>query len=361
MHQVLEQAERDLAIELPHLRDAAGRTAQRIDDARDAIRDYLHEHLEDAATSDLGLDIVAFGSMARQEMGAASDFDFLVVAHKLGTDPRTIQHLRAAAQAGQHAVNARDPGTTGLFGVMVGAADMVNVIGLNEDTNKTLTRRILILQESIPLNEYNRHERLVRGIINRYLVDYQPGDPPLVPRFLVNDVLRYWRTVAVDYQAKRWEEMRGEKWGLRYIKLRSTRKLAFAGTLMSLFMPVIIGGSQRNRAPFLHRQFELPPLARLAQLSPYVRSGSDTHQALTEVLTLADQFVGWLADKKFRSIVSDVTDPRHAPHPPEFELARQSTAALQLSLERLFFSNDPLEGTSLAGSLGTLSRKYLSF
>ena len=98
-------------------------------------------------------------------------------------------------------------------------------------------------------------KKTMRSILKRYLVDYHNFEnvSPLhkrgVARFLLNDVVRYWRTVAVDYQAKRWDELsppagafqeddglglEPPKWGLRYIKLRSSRKLAFVGSLVSL-------------------------------------------------------------------------------------------------------------------------------
>ncbi|HEV2071906.1 MAG TPA: hypothetical protein VGR26_19155 [Acidimicrobiales bacterium] len=355
MHRELVTAETDLGVQLLELSAASDRTEQRISDVRRSVARSLYESMGDAAVASSELDILAFGSIARHEMAPGSDFDYLVVAHQLGPDPATIHHYRRAANTALAELDAEPPGSSGLFGAVVPSASFVTTIGLNEDTNLNLSRRILLLEESLPLTEPNRHRVLVTSILNRYLYDYRSRSGPLVPRFLLNDVVRFWRTVAVDYQAKRWEEMEGEKWGLRYIKLRSSRKLTYASTLASLFMPVI--AQIDTTANYLSELFRIPALGRLAQLGTY--TGAKTSGALREVLALADRFVGWLADEEFRKEVSAVQDPLSSPPGSVFCTARDATVDLQRALESLFFSDEPLRERDF--SLGSLSRKYLGF
>lgn len=357
LHAQLTRAGVQLDLPLVNLIDSAKHAAGMVLEASENIHGYLEEHLKDDAVTNLGLHVVAFGSLAREESGPGSDFDYLVMATSMGVKPKLIQVFRHAAREAQKATGLEDPGKSKLFGVMVGSAELVNNIGLDEDMNRSLSRRVLLLQESVALGHKDMHTQLGRAVLARYLFDYEGVTEPLVPRFLLNDVLRYWRTVAVDYQAKRWDEMEGQKWGLRYIKLRSTRKWTFAGTVASLFMPVI--ERQNLTSNYLHRQFEMPALARLAQLSPYIPNGSDAEEALRETLRSADRIVGWLAQEDFRKSVAAVDSPRQANLPDEYISARSETVSLQQSLEALFFS------TALLGdsgrSLGELSRKYLSF
>lgn len=356
MHDQLVGAAKSLEISLHNLETAANRTQQIFNDACTEVNRSLAEALN-GYTKDEGLDILAFGSMARDEMARGSDFDYLVIANKIVPDPRVYQAFRSAALSALNSIAATGPGASGLFGVMVAAPDMVNQIGLEEDTNKSLSRRTLVLQESVCLNKHNRYENLVSSIISRYLDDYVEKIEPRVPRFLFNDVVRFWRTIAVDYQAKRWHEIEGTKWGLRYIKLRSSRKWTFAGSIMSLFMPVI--AQENTTHTYLMSQFEMPPLARLAQLHAYIDPAGDTAEALREILLIADQFQGWHDDKDWRTAINPVNDPTAHDLPAQFDLARRSTHDLQEALERLFFSAEPLGDSHC--SLGSLTRKYLTF
>ena len=356
MHQVLEDAKGRLGLTLNHLEAAAARTQQILGEARTEVNNHLDKELG-GFTESKGVDILAFGSMARDEMAPGSDFDYLVVANQVVPDPRMIQTFRKAALTALTNITAEPPGASGLFGVMVGAPDMVNQIGLDDDTNKSLSRRILVLQESEWLNKHNGYEGLVSSILSRYLYDYAGQDEPRVPRFLFNDMVRFWRTIAVDYQAKRWQEMEGQKWGLRYIKLRTSRKWTFAGSIMSLFMPVI---EQRDTTRmYLMSQFRMPPLARLAQIQQFVQPEGDTAAALRDVLEIANQFQGWQEDKTWRNAIKAVDNPAAENLPPEFQLARARTNDLQEALERLFASPEPLGSTGV--TLQALTRKYLTF
>lgn len=364
MHSELEAAAQALRIDLPNLRRAAATTEKKLRQAKSAVEDALSVKLgRPHDWHNASMDIVVLGSMARDEMSPRSDFDYLIVAYEMVEDPEVIHQFRRAAESARLKIGAAKPGKAGGFGGLVSASDLVDLIGLEKDTNRNHTNRILLLEESRPLLSDRRHYDLVRAVLERYLYDYA-GDPkPRVPRFLVNDVLRYWSTVAVDYQAKRWVEMEGEKWGMRYLKLLTSRKLGFAGSLVSLFIPQITG--KVTDWELLRDQFSMPALARLAQLHRYVEKRA-TRDDLKEILLLADRFVGDFARAPFRDAVNKVVEPRVARKGSVFYKAREAAEALHHHIAALFLSEDPLKDAPVGPdgaptTLRSLTASYLLF
>lgn len=164
-----------------------------------------------------------------------------------------------------------------------------------------------------------------------------------VPRFLLNDIVRYWRTLAVDYQAKRWNAL-SPSWGLRYIKLLISRKLAYAGTIASLLL------TKTTSREYYVEQFSMPALARLAQLEPQLEP--ERKADLRLALEIADEFIGLLKDTSFRAEAKKIVEPQSIPKGSRFEGVRNRARELQEALECLFFESAVLKGPSI---------RYLSF
>jgi hypothetical protein len=355
VHPALVEASRVLGAAWPGLEEAATLTAARREAAREAIDDFLSEQLGAERDPEHEPLIVAFGSMGRAEMARGSDFDYLVILNTLVTDPSLIQLYRLAALEGLRVIGIDQPGASGLFGVAVSGTELVNTIGLDGDSNLHLSRRVLLLEESCPLNADAQYQSLLAAICARYLIEDE-RDEPHVPRFLLNDVVRYWRTVAVDYQAKRWLEVEGKKWGLRYAKLTTSRKLGFAAMVSALFSPVVMDVVATG--DFLREQCAIPALGRLAQLAPHL--GEVDQQALRDLLDQANWVVTELSDRDFREEALSAQDIRKAEEGSRLHAFTMEADVLQDRLERLFFSAEPLPDAP-DKSFGDLTRRYLAF
>jgi hypothetical protein len=340
VHHILEQAFAILNIsdKVPTLKEAAAFSEKVIGDARNFLRSAFAEDLPKG----FSLDVVFLGSIARREASPNSDLDYLVLAHGLPSEPKATRKVLLRIDKLKEDLMLGDPGATGMFATVVASADLTERIGLEQDTNQTHSRRILLLEESVSVFQPDKHEELTRKILQRYLADYNPPKAG-VPRFLLNDVLRYWRTLAVDYQAKRWEGLERE-WGLRYLKFIISRKLAFAGTLVSLLM------TEEATENYLYSQFSLPPLARLAQLTQRIEE--KYREDLRQCFLIAESFANALENKDFREHAKNVRSREDIKDVSSFAEMKSKGDELQNHLEALFFRSEILRNRSI---------KYLSF
>jgi hypothetical protein len=171
----------------------------------------------------------------------------------------------------------RAPGSQGIFGVPFDVVSLVENIGLDADTNTNLTRRMLLLLESCEATG-SCHDDARRTVLDRYMnygvKDFRP------PRFLLNDLTRYWRTICVDFEGKHADSLGDDpKWVSRNAKLRISRKLLFAGALVPILLCHLHDRDAMTN--FLDTWLRAVPLDRLATAFDWAGAQSEGARALT--------------------------------------------------------------------------------
>ena len=310
-------------------------------------RDELRAKLAGFDSEDTS--IVVFGSLARDEFTEGSDIDWTLLIDG-SADPKHLELVHAVERVISEA-DAKPPGREGTFGKMVFSHDLIHQIGGEDDTNRNTTQRILLLLESAVIGRKDAHDRVINGILQRYLSEdeafIQRRSQHHVPRFLLNDFGRYWRTMAVDFAYKRRTRF-GHGTALRNIKLRMSRKLIYISGMLTCFscelrLPDVTGSRPPDLPPAdavcidcLRRFLRQTPLEILA--GTLLKLGNVDDLA-TLLFGSYDEFLGILSDAGLRKHLDEL-DSRIQYEDETFLKARKLTHQFRDALLELFFERD---------------------
>jgi predicted nucleotidyltransferase len=298
------------------------------------------------------MDVIACGSLARREYTIASDVDYLVIVNAMPEHPAAARELVSkvkdliSEEALRAGASGKDPGTSGLFARATGLFDVIERIGLQDDTNHTHTVRMEIVQESVSLLDPRLHADILGRAIRRYLGLF-PVREDRPPRFLLNDMLRYWRQITIDYQAKAPLGGHESKAVLRHIKLLTTRKNLFASSILPLIAP---RDDSVSWADYLSEIYASPPLARLAMVTQ--SAPESVRDAVRTVFSTIDLFVRATDSADKRAHFEALTWESRKEDPLYHEL-RQAADELQNAYEHIFLGG----WTAVAEN----TRRYLLF
>jgi hypothetical protein len=241
-----------------------------------------------------------------------------------------------------------------MFGRLTFSHDVVHLIGGEDDTNTNTSRRMLLILESKAIADEpvrSVRSRVLRALLDRYVGEdlfYHAPDSYRVPRFLLNDISRYWRTITVDSAQKRRD--RTEKWALRNIKLRLSRKLIFAAGLWRCLSCAHAPTDELKEArqtrdrnavieattKFLLDSCQKTPLETVALAFLNYQSATD---AASLAFDAYEDFLAILDSELDRKTLSDLDAPSAGTN-NTFGRAKEAARRFQDGLSSLFFSTD---------------------
>lgn len=267
--------------------------------AIDRAKQYSELKLNEIRTrlADMDLDensvVLTCGSYARREASEESDIDFFIISSEAlsrsegSSDPGILPWFNAVQNAVSEVVPTA-PAEGGAFSQIELRNSMLINIGGDDDSNQKITRRMLFLLEGEWLFNEDGLKQVRREILQRYIgntmTDHQ------LALFLLNDIIRFYRTMAVDYEFKTVERENPKPWGIRNIKLVFSRKLLYASGLFSV---ALTADRDRDRKiSILEKLFDKPVIDRMIDIC------GQTNMA--GVLKSYDRFLERLEDKEVR-------------------------------------------------------------
>lgn len=199
------------------------RCAENAESQIQLMRDVAESIFKDRTDIIIGVN----GSVARREYTSGSDIDHFFLSTVC--DNCNQINVSDDEKAFREALEKRDlkmPASGGVFEGALYQGQLLYPIGGDADTNKTLTRRMLFLLEGEWIFNKDGFENLREKLIAGYISDSLENEK--LALYLLNDIIRYWRTICIDFEYKTSDGKKSR--ALRLAKLRMSRMLlCFAG------------------------------------------------------------------------------------------------------------------------------------
>ena len=230
------------------------KSQERLARVRRTFADYVH-------ITDQPMAIFCAGSLARMEIGTKSDLDVFVTADPVDESHelrKRLFQLRLFSEmiSANDDLNFQSFSNDGEYLKLCFLDDIKFRAGSRVDDSENLftTRMLLILESQFVANEsvYRKH---LRDVLTLYYRD-QTKTTSFRPVFLLNDILRYWRTMCLNYEERRHDVDRPFR--KKNVNLKFSRMVTVFGTVLPLVAKPIDSVSE------LEDMCTKTPLQRLA-------------------------------------------------------------------------------------------------
>ena len=215
-----------------------------------------------------GLAIYATGSYARLEASEHSDLDLFFAVGAASGAPAVArtQELRLFGKLIEIAERMEFPpfSDDGRFLCILDGRELLNRLGGREDDyGNYFTARMLMLLESRPVFGGDRHWENVRSVVRSYLRDFKDHKEDFKPTFLMNDIVRFWKTLCLNYEHRRNQPPENEEkrvlQKIKNFKLKYSRMMTCFATICAILHDAISFESEPWNAEDRIMDIVLPP------------------------------------------------------------------------------------------------------
>ena len=276
---------------------------------------------------DKDISIVIAGSYGRFDACAESDLDFFILSNE--ANERKVENIREIILEIADTMNISAPRHGGIFSKSISISEMISQIGSASELPFSLSQRLLLLTEAKPIYNINLYNYILEKILNKYF-EYIFVKPEKQFVVLLNDLIRYFRTICVSYQFD--FENQPEKWTIRNIKLRHSRVILYGGLL---FLILNSSKYKENKIDYLREKITLTPMEKLIHVY------KDSNISHDDILTYYNIFLENFNKKEIRNALKVEYIDRYTN--PYYKILKENSDYLQRDLTDFIFKQKELK------------------
>lgn len=279
--------------------------------------------------------LAAAGSLGRMEVLPHSDCDLIVIVpDDVMPDSDGAHDIMNEVWQRLEPLELRLPKSWGIFVEPASMAGLTRPEDLGHlgDSRANFGKRLQCLLDSQPLFRPQRFHELQQRILSWYATAFTEYAPDKQWTYLLNDLIRYYRSYAAWQQFELKIE-HDDSWYIRNAKLRTSRLIMYAGMLL------LLGESSRHqphdKIDWLLERLAMTPLERVVWC---MEQYNDMDDDILKLLKSYEIFMAAINDESIRNALIKkaprMLDDLPPDRIPEYEPIRSSSAEIMDILTR---------------------------
>ncbi len=184
--------------------------------------------------------IYTCGSLGRLEMTPSSDLDLFFINFNEKEKESVCSNIeKYLFFSNLYEINKNlkysEPSKQGYYWDFISKSNLLDIGSNIEDYNNSFTARLLLILESKPIYNEELYNKLIVETVDRYFTDYSEHCDDFYPLYLMNDILRYWYTLTLNYEYRRDANDDDNKKNWKRLKLKFARLITCFSMLACLY------------------------------------------------------------------------------------------------------------------------------
>ena len=242
------------------------------------------------------------GSIGRLEASKESDLDIFFVYNNSDerpeedTNPTNIQRIRLLSDFIKinDDLGFEKPSRDGEFLKIIHLSDILkNFGGPSDDYQNLFTARMLLILESKCLFSDGVYDSILDHILKRYFRDWNNHQNTFKPTMILNDIIRYWKTLCLNFENDR---IQADRDNSEFNLQKKLNKLKYSRLLTCFATVIAICSKQDISEEFMKEICKKPPLERIKYAIDNLESNSKKKELELKYNQIIDLYKNFLDD-----------------------------------------------------------------